>query len=55
MINPNQRNLYKEKIPQNTYINEDLPYKERPSPPRHKGQLYTTIKTLQRPYKSRYM
>ena len=27
-------------------INEDLPYKERPFPPRNKGQLYATIKVL---------
>ena len=40
-----QRSLYKERIPQNTYINEDLPHKETPSPLRNKGRLYITIKT----------
>ena len=44
-INPNQRNLYKERAPQNTCINKNLSYKERPSPPKNEGQLYTTIKT----------
>ena len=44
-INPNQRNPYNKRIPQSTCINEDLPYKERPSPPRNKCQLYSTIKT----------
>ena len=45
MINPNQESPHKERIPQDTCINEDLPYKERPSPPRNKCQLYATIKT----------
>ena len=45
MINPNQGNLYKEWIPQNTCINEDLLYKEIPSSPKNKGHLYSTIKT----------
>ena len=44
-INPNQRNLYKERIPQNMCINEDLPYKKRPFPSRNEGQLYAIIKT----------
>ena len=44
-INPNQRNLHKERIPPNTCINENLPYKERSSPPKNEGQFYTTIKT----------
>ena len=44
-INLNQRNPYNKRIPQSTCINEDLPYKERPSPPRNKCQLYSTIKT----------
>ena len=35
---PQQRNLYKERIPQNTCINENLPYKERPSPPRNEDR-----------------
>ena len=43
-INPNQRNLYKERIPQNIWINENLSYKEKPSLPRNKCQLYATIK-----------
>ena len=33
------------RIPQDTRINEDLPYKERPSLPRNRCQLYATIKT----------
>ena len=33
-------------ILQDTSINEDLPYKERPSLPRNKGQLDATIKAL---------
>ena len=45
MINPNQRNLHKKRIPPNTCINENLPHKERSSPPRNEGQFYTTIKT----------
>ena len=44
-INPNKRNPYKERIPQSMCINKDLPYKERSSLLRNKGQLYTTIKT----------
>ena len=32
-------------ILQSTCINKDLPYKERFSPPRNEGQLYTTTKT----------
>ena len=28
-INPNQQNLFMERIPQNTYIYEDFPYKEK--------------------------
>ena len=46
MINPNQKGPHKEKIPQDTCINEDLPYKERSSPSRNECQLYFTIKTL---------
>ena len=45
MVNPNQKSPYKERIPQNTRINKDLPYKERPFLPRNECQLYTTIKT----------
>ena len=37
---------YKERIPQNMGINENLLYKERPSSPRNNGQPYITIKTL---------
>ena len=33
------------RIPQDTRINEDLPYKERPSLLRNRCQLYATIKT----------
>ena len=36
---------HKERILQSMSINEDLPYKERYSPPRNKGQFYVTIKT----------
>ena len=46
MINPDQTSPYKEKILQNTRINEDLPHKELPSLPRNTCQLYSTIKTL---------
>ena len=45
MINHKPRNLYKGRIPQNTYIDEDLPYKERSFSLRNKCQIYTTIKT----------
>ena len=45
MVNPNQKDPYKERIPQDMHINEDLPYMERPSLPRNECQLYTTIKT----------
>ncbi|XP_065620966.1 uncharacterized protein LOC136063891 [Quercus suber] len=44
-INPNQEDSYKERIPQDTRINKDLPYKERPSPLRNECQPYATIKT----------
>ena len=44
MTNPNQGDSYKERIPQDTLINEDLPYKERPSMPRNGCQPYATIK-----------
>ena len=44
-ISPNQGNPHKERIPQDTCIYENLPYKERPSPPRNGCQLYATIKT----------
>ena len=54
MINPNQRNPYKERILQSTCINEELPYKERSSPPRNEGQLYTTKKPPQTLQKLRY-
>ena len=43
MINPNQGNPYKERIQQDMCINEDLPYKERPSPLRNECQLNATI------------
>ena len=39
------KRILKERILQDTRINEDLPHKERPSPPRNECQLYTTIKT----------
>ena len=45
MINHNQGNPYKERIPPITCIYEDLPYKERPSPLRNECQLYAIIKT----------
>ena len=45
MVNPNQESPHKERILQDTCINDDLPYKERSSPPRNKCQLYATIKT----------
>ena len=45
MINPNQKGPHKERIPQDTCINEDLPYKERSSLPRNECQLYVAIKT----------
>ena len=45
MINPNQGDSYKERIPRDTHINEDLPYKERLSMPRNECQPYVTIKT----------
>ena len=41
MVNPNQEGPYKERIPQDTCIND----KERPSLPRNECQLYTNIKT----------
>ena len=44
MINLNHGNSYKKRIPQDTCIYENLPYKERPSPPRNECQLYATIK-----------
>ena len=44
-INPNQEGPHKERISQGTCINEDLPYKERSSPPKNECQLYATIKT----------
>ena len=44
MINPNQRSLYTERIPQNTCIYENLPHKEMPSSPRNKGQFHTIIR-----------
>ena len=47
------KRIYKERILQNTCINKDLPYKERPSPPRNECQLHTTIKP-QDPHKLRY-
>ena len=43
-VNPNQKDPYKERITQDTHINENLPYKERPSLPRNGCQLYATIK-----------
>ena len=52
-INPNQRNLYMGRIPQNACIYEDLPHKKTHSLPRNKSRFYTTIKT-QSPQKSRY-
>ena len=52
-INSSQRNPYIGRIPQNTYIYEDLLYKETSSSPRNKGRFYTTIKT-QSPQKVRY-
>ena len=39
------QNPYKEKIPRYMSIEEDLLYKEIPSPTRNGGQLYITIKT----------
>ena len=45
MLNRNQRNPYKEKIPRYMSTEEDILYKEIPSPLRNKCQLYTTIKT----------
>ena len=45
MVNPNQEDPYKKRTLQDTWINEDLPHKERTSPPRNECQLYTTIKT----------
>ena len=45
MTNPNQGDSYKGIIPQDTRINEDLPYKERPSMQMNRCQLYATIKT----------
>ena len=45
MINPNQGNPCKERISQIMYIYEDLPYKERPYPPRNESQFYATLKT----------
>ena len=44
-INLSQGNPCKERILQDICIDEDLPYKERPSPLRNECQLYTTIKT----------
>ena len=46
MVNPNQKDSYKERILQDTRVNEDLPYKKRPSSPRNECHIYTTIKTL---------
>ena len=43
--NHNQGNPYKERIPPITCIYEDLPYKEKPSPPRNECQLYFIIRT----------
>ena len=45
MVNPNPKDSYNERILQDTRINEDLPYKEIPFPPRNGCQLYATIKT----------
>ena len=45
MVNPNQGDCYKEMIPQNMCINEDLPYKEMPFMLRNGCQPYTIIKT----------
>ena len=45
MVNPNQKDSYKERILQDTRVNEDLPYKKRPSSPRNECQLYAIIKT----------
>ena len=45
MSNPNQGDSYKERIPQDTRINEDFHYKERPSMPWNGCQPYATIKT----------
>ena len=44
MINLNHGNSYKKWIAQDMCIYKDLPYKERPSLPRNKCQLYITIK-----------
>ena len=44
MINPNQKGPYKERIPRDMCINEELTYNERSSPPRNKCQLYATMK-----------
>ena len=35
MINPNQEGSYKKRILQDMCINDDLPYKERPTLPRN--------------------
>ena len=51
-INPNQESLHKERISQYTGINEDLPYKERPSPPRNECELYATIK-IPKPFQTK--
>ena len=45
MINLNHGNSYKKRIPQDTCIYENLPYKERPSPPRNECQLYANYKS----------
>ena len=45
MVDPNQEGPYKERIPQDMCINEDLSHKERPFSPRKECQLYITIKT----------
>ena len=45
-INPNQQNRYMERIPQNMYLYEDLPFKEKfLFPKKEKSRFYTTIKT----------
>jgi len=48
MTNPNQGYSYKERIPQDTRINEELPHKEKPSMLRNECQLtyYKNPKTL---------
>ena len=46
LSSPNQQNRYMERIPQNMYLYEDLPFKEKfLFPKKEKSRFYTTIKT----------